>query len=65
MESLFEQCFGLGFWKKNPRKQKEIESRMVKRNLIISSDCLAGRDYRARFAGNRAFTQDHLTTGLY
>lgn len=65
MESIFESRFGLKFWKNNKRKQKEIESKIVKRNLIATSDCLAGRHYSARFAGNRDFDTDHLTTGLY
>ena len=65
MESIFESKFGLKFWRRNPKKQKEIEHKLNQRNLIRNSDCLASRHFNPRFAGNRDFAQHTVVTGRY
>lgn len=42
MEQIIEQIFGLGFWRRNPKKQKQVEHETVKRNLVRASRSYSG-----------------------
>ena len=63
MESFFKLSFGFKFWRRNKQKQEKINKRLVYRNLILYSDCLASRSKNPNFAGNRDITRDNVVSG--